>query len=61
MRSCTCSLHGFNIFGLKAVFSMDVCSIFPQHVLTIIPLIGGVGVVAGAFPESMWQQHGTHV
>ena len=25
MRSCTCSLPGFNIFGVKAVFSMHAC------------------------------------
>ena len=41
-----CSLHGFSIFGARAVFSMDACCLFPQYMLAIIPLIGGVtGVV----------------
>ena len=35
-----CSLCGFSIFAAKAVFSMDACRLFPQHVLVIIPLIG---------------------
>ena len=36
------SLHGFNIFGVKAVFSMDACRLFPLCMLAIIPLLGGV-------------------
>ena len=41
-----CSLNESNIFGAKAVFSMDDCHVFPQCVLALIPLIGGViGVV----------------
>ena len=36
------SWYGFNIFGVGAVFSMDVSHIFPQCVLIIIPLIRGV-------------------
>ena len=36
-----CSLHGFNIFGARAVFSMDACHLFPQCVLALIPLIRG--------------------
>ena len=51
-----CSLCGFNIFGARAVLSMDACCLFPQCVLAVIPLIGGVrmrwlvpgrGVLAG--------------
>lgn len=43
-------LHGFNIFGVMAVFSMEDCQLFPQFVLAIIPLIGDVAgiVVTGA-------------
>ena len=37
-----CSLHESNSFGARAVFSMDACHIFPQCVLAVIPLIGGV-------------------
>ena len=37
-----CSLHELNIFGARAVFSMDACHIFPHCVLADIPLIGGV-------------------
>ena len=37
-----CSLCGFNIFGVRAVFSMDACRLFPQHMLVVFPLIGGV-------------------
>ena len=40
------SLHESNIFGVRAVFDMDACHVFPQCVLAVIPLIGGViGVV----------------
>ena len=37
-----CSLCGFNSFGKRKVFSMDVCHLFPQCLLAIIPLLGGV-------------------
>lgn len=37
-----CRLCGFNIFGMKGVFSVDVCHLFPQCMLAVIPLIGGV-------------------
>ena len=41
-----CDLHGFYIFGLRAVSSMDACCLFSQSVLAIIPLISSVtGVV----------------
>ena len=41
-----CSLCGFNIFDVRAVFCMDACHVFLQCVLAVIPLIGGVtGVV----------------
>ena len=36
------SLHESNIFGARAVFSMDACQIFPRYVLAVIPLTGGV-------------------
>ena len=31
---------GFNIFGVRAVFSMDACRFFPQRVLVVIPWMG---------------------
>ena len=40
-----CSLCESNIFGARAIFSMDSCLVFPQCVLAIIPLIGNVIVV----------------
>ena len=47
-----CRLCGFNIFGMKAVFSVDVCHLFPQYTLAVIPLIGGVtGVGTRDCPE----------
>lgn len=39
------SLHGFNIFGARAVFIMDACHAFPQCVLAIILLIEDVTCV----------------
>ena len=39
MESSLCSFSGFNIFGARAVFSMEACCLFPQHVLVVIPLI----------------------
>ena len=36
------SLRESNIFGVRAVFSMDACHIFPQGVLARISLIVGV-------------------
>ena len=42
--SSLCSLCEFNIFDVRAVFIMDACRLFPQCVLVIIPLIGGVQV-----------------
>ena len=47
MQAALCSLCGFNIFGTRAVFSMDACCLFPQHVLAITPLMGGADTVAG--------------
>ena len=35
-----CSLCGFNIFGAEAIFSVDACHLFPQHMFTIIALMG---------------------
>lgn len=45
-----CSLHEFNIFGVRAICSMDTCHLFPQCMLAIIPLIGGAtdAVVIGS-------------
>lgn len=34
-----CRLCGFNIFGMKGVFSVDVCHLFPQCMLGVILLI----------------------
>ena len=42
-----CSLHESNIFGVRAVFSMDACHIFAQCVLAIIPLMGGADWCCG--------------
>ena len=36
-----CILFEANIFGVRAVFNMDACHIFPLCVLVIIPLMGG--------------------
>lgn len=57
-----CRLCGFNIFGMQAVFGVDVCRLFPRCVLAVIPLIGGVtGVgpetalnVEGGLPSARW-------
>ena len=38
------SLYGFNIFVARAAFSLGACCLFPQCVLAIIPLLGGVQV-----------------
>ena len=35
------SLCGFNIFGVRTDFHMKACCLFPQSVLTVIPLIRG--------------------
>ena len=44
-----CSLCESNIFGVRAFLSLDAYHIFPQCVLAIITLIGGViGVVTQA-------------
>ena len=65
-----CSLYGFNICGVRPVFSIDACSFFPQCVLVIIHLTGDVqmqqlvpspGVHRGSGssdmpPESCWEQ-----
>ena len=42
MGASLCRLHESNIFGVRAVFSMDAYHIFLQCVLAVIPLIGGV-------------------
>ena len=38
------SLCRFNIFGVRTVFSMDACHLFPQCVLVVIPLTGSVQI-----------------
>ena len=44
-----------NIFGVRAVFGTDVCHIFPQGVLAVVPLIGGVfGVVVTRACTGCW-------
>ena len=42
-----CRLHGFNIFWGEGCFSIDVCHLFLQCMLSVIPLIGGVTDVVG--------------
>ena len=50
-----CSLCESNIFGAKAVFGMDACHVFPQGVLALLPLIGGViGVVVTRACTGCW-------
>lgn len=47
-----CSLFASDIFGVRAVFGMDACCIFPQSMLAIVPSIGGVfGVVVTRVPS----------
>ena len=38
---CVASV-GLIYFGVRAVFNMYICLLFPQCMLAIIPLIGGV-------------------
>ena len=40
VRSSLYSLHGFNMFGVRIIFSMEACCLFSQCMLAIIPLIG---------------------
>ena len=40
-RPCVACV-GLIFFGVRAVFSMDACHPFPQCMLAIIPLMGGV-------------------
>ena len=40
-RFCVACM-GLNFFGARAVFSIGVCHLFLQCMLSIIPLIGGV-------------------
>ena len=56
-----CSFCGFIIiiiFGRRTVLGFDVCHLFPQHMLAVFPLIGGVqlcGCMAYALSqESTW-------
>ena len=35
-----CSLSEFNIFGARAVLSMDACHVFSECMVTLISLIG---------------------
>ena len=46
MEVSLCRLCESNIFGMRAVFGMDACHIFPQSTLAIVSLIAGMfGVV----------------
>ena len=56
VRSSLYSLHGFNMFGVRIIFSMDACCLFSQCMLAIIPLIGGVTGVQ--LPEPAWMLNG---
>ena len=38
---CVASV-GLIVFGVRVVLSIDVCQLFPQGMLAIIPFIGGV-------------------
>ena len=42
-----CSLHEFNLFGVRATCSMDPCHLFPQGMLAIIPLVGVTDAALG--------------
>ena len=42
MGEFLCSLLGFHIFGVRAVFRVHDCHLFPQHMLAVSPLLGGV-------------------
>ena len=42
MSLCSLHVNSLIFFGVKAVFSMDACHVFPQCILAVIPLIGGV-------------------
>ena len=43
MWECPCvACMGLVFFGVKAVFSVDACHLFPQCMLAVIPLTGGV-------------------
>ena len=41
-ESILCSFSWLNIFGARVVFTVDTFCLFLQHVLKIIPVIGGV-------------------
>ena len=43
--SVTCV--GLIVYGAGAVFGMDACHLFPQHVLVVLLLIGSVQVLPG--------------
>ena len=49
-----CSLWESNIFGVRAIFSTDACHVFPQCVLALIPLTGGVIVIV---LTTVWTRH----
>ena len=42
MGEFLCRLCVSSIFGVRAGFGMDVSHVFPQSVLAVIPLLGGV-------------------
>lgn len=46
-----CTLCGFEFSGVRAVLNVEVCCLFPQHVLVVTLLIRDViGVVIRACP-----------
>ena len=59
VRSSLYSLHGFNMFGVRIIFSMDACCLFSQCMLAIIPLTGDVTGVQ--LPEPAWMLNGAFI
>ena len=43
-------------FGMRAGFGLDTCCLFPQRVLAVIPLIGGVQVPGPCTLPGRWGQ-----
>ena len=55
MEGSLCRLCESNIFGMRAVFGMDACHIFPQSTLAIVSLIAGMfGVVMTKAYTGCW-------
>ena len=43
---CVTCVDSIFVFDLRAVFGLDACCLFPQPMLAVVPLIGGVRVLA---------------